>query len=71
MSALKSVIINGVEYVPIFDNGQIVSIKRFNEKYGTWVVIQFSNKANNAEKELMHLLTEVYVNQIVTREEAS
>ena len=71
MSALKSVTINGVKYVPIFENGQIASIKRFNEKYGTWVVLQFSNEANNVEKELMHLLSEVYVNQTVKCEGAS
>ncbi|ACT00276.1 hypothetical protein [Paenibacillus sp. JDR-2] len=54
------VIINGVQYKSITNaNGEIVSLKRFNEKAKMWVTVNFSNITEAEHTEIMNYVTTV------------
>jgi hypothetical protein len=63
MSTLESVVIQGQRYIPLFEDGEIVSIKRYNCKYGMWVTLKFTGSDVTAESELLEMLKREYIQQ--------
>lgn len=64
MSNLYSVIIEGQQYKPVIENNEIISIKKYNAKYGMWVTLKFTGSNENAGNELLELLKKEYIEQM-------
>jgi len=67
MSNLYSVIIEGQQYKPVIENNEIVSVKKYNAKYGMWVTLKFTGSNEGAEEELLELLKNEYIRQMSQR----
>lgn len=63
MFNLYPVIIEGQQYKSVIENNEIVSVKKYNAKYGMWVTLKFTNSNENAENELLELLKSEYIRQ--------
>lgn len=64
MSNLAAIVIDDQEYVPVMKDGEIVSYKKFNAKYGMWVEIKCTNNSLDAENELLEMLKNEYCTNI-------
>lgn len=69
MSATKPIIIHGQKYLTETKDGSIVKLKRFNEKYGLWVELNFSNCETTIEDDLLKIMSDEYVRQVTTKEQ--
>lgn len=58
-----SVVFENEEYKSVFVEGEINSIKRYNEKFGMWVVLKFSLDVSSAEEDLVAILKGEYIRQ--------
>lgn len=59
----SSITINGREYRPVFENGQLVGIKRYHSSFGMWVEMDFAKENLEVNQEILRLLNHEYVNQ--------
>lgn len=57
------VVVNDQKYELVQVENKGVKIKRFNENYKMWVVINFTPNNSTSEKELLELLTTEYLKQ--------
>jgi hypothetical protein len=64
MSNAKAVDLKNEKYVPYIEDGEIVSIKKYNAKYGMWVILKFTGSNKEAESELLELLKKESIRQM-------
>lgn len=63
MSTVVPVVINGQEYIAETENGVVIKLKRFNENYGFWIELHFSELELKADQELLKILSAEFVRQ--------
>ncbi|WP_080833564.1 hypothetical protein [Cohnella massiliensis] len=69
MSETKPIIIHGRKYLTETKDGSIVKLKRFNEKYGLWIELNFSDNESSIEDDLLKIISDEYVRQVTSKEE--
>ncbi|MEC1718734.1 hypothetical protein [Schinkia azotoformans] len=60
MNADQEININGMRYIASVVNDEIVSLKRFQQKYGIWIELKFSDNQNTKD-DLLKQLTDEYI----------
>lgn len=65
---LYEVVVDGKTYkAETDDNGNLVKLRRYNETYGIWVVVNFNGKhSEQAALSAAEILKGTYINRILT-----